>query len=148
ADYLRTLDWVDGDRIAIFGASYGSYMAVTALANDPSHRFACGVAKYGDVDILTSWAQGDRGGVEDLERMMRHPSQARAAYKAGSPIHRIDQIERPLLVAHGGKDERVDPRQSEELVKELERLDKTFEYVTYPTEGHGLLRRGPQLDFY
>lgn len=148
ADYLRTLGWVDPDRIAIFGASYGSYMAVTSLANDPSHRFACGVAKFGDVDILTSWAQGDRGGVEDLERMMRHPSRARAAYRAGSPVHRIDQIERPLLVAHGERDERVHPNQSEELVKELKRLDKTFEYVTYPTEGHGFLRRGPQLDFY
>ncbi|HJR92586.1 MAG TPA: prolyl oligopeptidase family serine peptidase, partial [Acidimicrobiia bacterium] len=148
ADYLRTLDWVDGDRLAIFGASYGSYLALVSLTDDPSHRFACGVAKYGDCDILTSWAQGDRPGVEDLERMMGHPSRSRAAYRAGSPIHRLDQIERPLLVAHGENDKRVDPRQSEQLVKELDRLGKTYEYLTYPTEGHGLLRREPQLHFY
>jgi len=30
----------------------------------------------------------------------------------------------------------------------LRELGKTFEYVTYPTEAHGLLRAGPQLDFY
>lgn len=147
-DHLAGLSWIDPARIAIFGASYGSYMALAALANDDRHRFACGVAKYGDSDILTSWAQGDRVGTEDLERMMGHPSVSRDAYRVGSPIHHLDGVLRPLLIAHGERDARVHPHQSEELVRELDRLGKTYEYVTYPTEGHGLLRRGPQLDFY
>ena len=66
------LDWVDGERLGIFGASYGSYMALAAVTDDPEHRFRCAVAKYGDCDIVTSWAQGDRYGVQDLERMMGH----------------------------------------------------------------------------
>jgi dipeptidyl aminopeptidase/acylaminoacyl peptidase len=148
ADHLRTLDWVDGERLAIFGASYGSYMALLGVTDDPEHRFRCAVTKYGDCDILTSWAQGDREGVQDLERMMGHPATARAEYRAGSPIHRIEQIEAPLLIAHGERDERVSPKQSEELVAALRRAGKTFEYVTYPTEAHGLLRAGPQLHFY
>jgi dipeptidyl aminopeptidase/acylaminoacyl peptidase len=148
ADYLRRLDWVDGDRLAIFGASYGSYMALASVTDDPERRFRCAVAKYGDCDILTSWAQGDRDGVQDLERMMGHPSTARAAYRAGSPYHRLANVEAPLLIAHGERDERVSPKQSEQLVAELRRLGKTFEYVTYPTEAHGLLRAGPQLDLY
>ena len=149
ADYLRTLDFVDGDRLAIFGASYGSYMALLSVTDDPEHRFKCAVAKYGDCDIVTSWAQGDRFGVQDLERMMGRPSQAREAYRAGSAFHRLDQVRVPLLIAHGERDERVSPKQSEQLVAELRRLGgKTFEYVTYPTEAHGLLREGPQLDFY
>jgi dipeptidyl aminopeptidase/acylaminoacyl peptidase len=45
-------------------------------------------------------------------------------------------------------DERVSLAQSEQLVAELRRLDKTFEYLTYPTEGHGLLRTEPMLHFY
>ena len=73
ADYLRTLDWVDGERLGIFGASYGSYMALAAVTDDPEQRFRCAVAKYGDCDIVTSWAQGDRYGVQDLERMMGPP---------------------------------------------------------------------------
>ena len=148
ADHLRTLDWIDGERLAIFGASYGSYMALAAVTDDPEHRFRCAVAKYGDCDILTSWAQGDREGVQDLERMMGHPSAAREAYRAGSPYHRLANVQAPLLIAHGELDERVSPEQSEQLVAELRRLGKTFEYVTYPTEAHGLLRAGPQLDFY
>jgi dipeptidyl aminopeptidase/acylaminoacyl peptidase len=54
----------------------------------------------------------------------------------------------PLLIAHGERDGRVSPKQSEQLVEGLRRLGKTFEYVTYPTEAHGFLRAGPQLDFY
>jgi len=149
ADFLRTLDWVDGDRLGIFGASYGSYMALLAVTDDPEHRFRCAVAKYGDCDILTSWAQGDRDGVQDMQRMMPHPSRAHSAYVAGSPVQRLENVEVPLLIAHGELDLRVSPKQSEELVQALRRLGgKRFEYVTYPTEAHGLLRAGPQIDFY
>ena len=52
ADFLRTLDWVDGERLGIFGASYGSYMALLSVTDDPEHRFRCGVCKYGDCDII------------------------------------------------------------------------------------------------
>ena len=93
ADYLRTLDWVDGDRLGIFGASYGSYMALLAVTDDPEHRFRCAVPKYGDCDITTSWAQGDRSGVQDLERMMGTPAQAREAYIAGSAYHRLENVQ-------------------------------------------------------
>ena len=116
ADFLRTLDWVDGEKLGIFGASYGSYMALLAVTDDPEHRFRCAVAKYGDCNILTSWAQGDRDGVQDMRRMMPHPSRALAAYVAGSPVHRLENVEVPLLIAHGELDLRVSPKQSEELV--------------------------------
>ena len=148
ADFLRTLDWIDGDRLGIFGASYGSYMALLSVTDDPEYRYRCAVTKYGDCDIVTSWAQGDREGVQDLERMMGPPSAAREAYRAGSPYHRLENIRVPLLIAHGELDKRVSPKQSEQLVRRLRKLGKTFEYVTYPTEAHGLLRAGPQLDFY
>jgi dipeptidyl aminopeptidase/acylaminoacyl peptidase len=148
ADYLRTLDWIDGERLGIFGASYGSYMALLAVTDDPDHRYRCAVAKYGDCDIVTSWAQGDREGVLDLERMMGPPAAAREAYVAGSAFHRLANVRVPLLVAHGERDERVSPKQSEQLTIELRRLNKRFEYVTYPTEAHGLLRAGPALHFY
>jgi dipeptidyl aminopeptidase/acylaminoacyl peptidase len=148
ADHLRSLDWVDGERLAVYGASYGSYMALLCVTDDPEYRFRCAIAEYGDCDILTSWAQGDRLGVQDLERMMGHPATARDAYRAGSPVHRLEHVRAPLLIAHGERDERVSPKQSEELVAALRRLGKTFEYVTYPTEAHGFLRAGPQLHFY
>jgi dipeptidyl aminopeptidase/acylaminoacyl peptidase len=122
-------------------------MVHSALVH-PENRFACGASKFGDIDILTSWAQGDRAGREDLERQMGHPSDDRRAYHAGSPIHRIEKISRPLLLAHGQKDARVHPKQSEELVDALDRIGATYEYITYPDEGHGFLSREAQLHFY
>ena len=41
ADYLRTVDWVDGDRLGIFGSSYGSYLALLSVTDDPEYRFRC-----------------------------------------------------------------------------------------------------------
>ncbi len=147
-DHLASLGWVDADRVAIFGASYGSYLALASVVDDAEHRYACAVSKYGDCDILTSWAQCDLIGRLDLERMMGHPKDHRAEYEAGSPIHRIEHLRVPILVAHGELDDRVHPDQSKELVEALRRLGKQFEYVTYPTEGHGLLRPEPFLHFH
>ena len=149
ADFLTSLPWVDGGRLAVLGASYGSYMALCSVVEDAGERFRAAVCKYGDCDLLTSWSQGDRVGVLYCgENMLGHPSQNREAWLRGSPIARIDRVVAPLLIATGERDERVHPRQSAELVDALRRLGKTFEYVTYPTEGHGFLRAGPQIDFY
>ena len=119
ADYLRSLDWVDGDRLAIIGGSYGSYMATLAVTDDPEHRYRCAAAMYGDVDLLTSWAQGDRLGVQDLERMMGPPRPARAAYRAASAVHRLGQ--RRGADPHRPRRARRprEPGQSEEHVAEL-----------------------------
>ena len=149
ADFLRSLDWVDSRRIAVFGASYGSYLALCSVTEDGGTRFRCGVCKYGDCDLLTTWSQGDRDGILYCgENMLGHPSANRDVWVRGSPVHRLSNVQVPLLIAHGERDRRVHPKQSEQLVAELRRLGKTFEYVTYPTEAHGLLRAGPQIDFY
>jgi dipeptidyl aminopeptidase/acylaminoacyl peptidase len=148
ADFLSGLDWVDGNRLGIFGASYGSYLALLALARDPKHRFKCGVAKYGDCDILTSWAQGDRPGREDLERQMGHPLKNLAGYRAGSPVYDVAQIASPILILHGDQDRRVHPKQSQQLVEALQRENKVFEYFLYEGEGHGFLGKANLLHFY
>ncbi len=121
-------------------------MSLTSVVDGT--RYACAAAKYGDCDILTSWAQGDREGRLDLERMMGTPHEQPEAYRRGSPIHRIEAISAPILVAHGELDARVHPAQSEELVAALRRIGATFEYVTYRGEGHGFLRREPFIDFH
>ncbi|HMK07596.1 MAG TPA: S9 family peptidase [Anaerolineales bacterium] len=148
ADYLAGLPWIDRKRLGLYGASYGSYLAVCALAYDPQYRFACAVAKYGDCNILTSWAQGEREAREEMERMMGHPAVRRENYDRGSPVWQTSRIRAPLLIVHGLQDPIVHPLQSEELVEALKREGKTFEYRTYPDEGHGLLLRKNQLDFY
>ena len=80
--------------------------------------------------------------------MMGHPSENRDAYLRGSPIHRLERLAVPAARRHGRARRARPPEQSEQLVGELRRLGKTYEYVTYPTEAHGFLREGPFLDFH
>ena len=110
----------------------------------PSTASAAPCRKYGDCDILTSWAQGDRDGVQDLERMMGAAVAARARPTARArPFHRLANVEVPLLIAHGERDERVSPKQSEELVAELRRLRQDVRVRDLPDRGARLPARRP-----
>ena len=70
---------------------------------------------------------------------MGHPGDNPAGYTAASPLARLESLERPILVAHGELDDRVHRQAvTSSWSTALEDLGKTYEYVTYPTEGHGL----------
>src|SRR3989304_5855983 len=132
ADPLAAMPWIDRKRLGIYGASYGSYLAVCALAYDSQYRFACAVAKYGDCNILTSWAQGEREAREELERKMGHPAVWRENYDRGSPVLQVAKIRAPLLIVHGLEHPIFHPQRPEELGEAFKRKGKTYEYRTYP----------------
>ncbi|MFH1184734.1 MAG: S9 family peptidase [Chloroflexota bacterium] len=148
ARLLHTLKWIDPQRIAIFGASYGGYMAALCLARDPDYLFACGVSKFGDAHLESSWALCKRDLRIYTEMMLGKPSLNRQAYIKGSPLFQVDSIKRPLLLLHGLIDDVVPPEASEILAEALRRSGKVFEYKTYADEPHGFLRRRTLLDAY
>ena len=61
--------------------------------------------------------------------------------EALSPLHRVDAIRCPLLVAQGMTDPRVPPHESEQIVAALRRRGVPVEYLIFPDEGHGFLKR-------
>ena len=148
AKYLRTLPGIDPARIAIMGGSYGGYMTICSLSRDPEYLFACGVAKYGDSNLYSSWAQCNRHLRLYTEIFLGHPAKNREAYLKGSPITDVQNIKKPMLILHGLLDDVVPPEASEEWVEALKANNKTFEYKTYPDEPHGFLRRKNQLDVF
>jgi dipeptidyl aminopeptidase/acylaminoacyl peptidase len=148
ARYLAALDWVTPERIAIFGASYGGYMVACCLARDPDYLFACGISKFGDAHLETSWALCSRELRHYTEKMIGHPAKNRDVYYEGSPIYQVENIQNPVLILHGLEDDIVPPEASEDWVEALRHADKPFEYKTYSGESHGFLRRATQLDSY
>ncbi|MCE9647545.1 MAG: S9 family peptidase [Chloroflexi bacterium] len=148
AKYLRTLKDVKPDRIAITGGSYGGYMTVNALSRDPEYLFACGIAKYGDSNLVSSWAQCEKRLRLYTEIFLGHPSANMGIYLKGSPIQDAGNIQKPVLILHGLLDTIVPPEASEEWVEALRREGKTFEYKTYDDEPHGFLRRENLIDVY
>lgn len=138
--------WCDG-RLAIYGGSYGGYMVLCALVEEPG-LWRAGVDLYGDSEIAESYRHGDRPGRLDLHRQMGSPDdpEAVAAYRRGSPVYRAERIEAPLLILHGREDKRVVPLMSERMVEALVIERKHHEVQWYDQEGHGWQRRENRRD--
>jgi len=137
ARWLADQPWANG-RLAIYGGSYGGYMVLSALVEEPG-MWSAGVDLYGDSEIAESFRHGDRLGRLDLERQMGRPDEGERAdlYRRGSPVYRAERIEAPLLILHGRKDKRVVPLMTERMVEALEIEGKHHEVVWYEEEAHG-----------
>ena len=140
--------WSNG-KLAMYGGSYGGYLTLCALVEEPS-MWAAGVDLFGDSEIAESYRHGDRAGRIDLERMMGTPDDPSKAelYRRGSPLYRAERIEAPLLLLHGRKDRRVVPLMTEKMVEALEIEGKYHEVHWYADEAHGLERRENRRDGY
>jgi dipeptidyl aminopeptidase/acylaminoacyl peptidase len=140
--------WSDG-RLAIYGGSYGGYVVLSALVEEPA-MWRAGVDLFGDSEIAESYRHGDRTGRLDLHRMMGSPDDAERAeaFRRGSPVYRAEQIQAPLLILHGRNDKRVVPLMTERMVEALEIEGKTYEVHWYNDEGHGWQRRENRRDAF
>ena len=141
ARWAAAQPWCDG-RLAHYGGSYGGYMTLCVLTEEPS-LWRAGVDLYGDSEIVESYRHGDRLGRIDLERMMGRPDdpEAAEAYRRGSPLYRAERIEAPLLILHGRKDKRVVPLMTEKIVEALEIEGKHYQVHWFDEEAHGWQKR-------
>ena len=148
ARWAAAQPWSNG-RLGVYGGSYGGYLVLCALADEPG-LWGAGVDLYGDSEIAESFRHGDRPGRLDLARMMGSPEDpANAeAYRRGSPLYRAERIEAPLLILHGRKDKRVVPLMTEKMVEALEIEGKHHEVHWYDDEGHGWEKRENKRDAF
>ncbi|MCS7082792.1 MAG: S9 family peptidase [Bacteroidetes bacterium] len=132
--YLRSLPYVDSTRIGIWGWSYGGY--VTALALTTTGRaFRCGIA---GAPVL-HWRFYD---TIYTERYMDTPQRNPEGYARSAPLTHAERLEVPILIIHGDQDDNVHPQHSLQFIHRLQQLNKTFEFMYYPGQRHGVL--GPQ----
>lgn len=122
------------DRIAIFGWSYGGYATMTALAQTPE-RFACGVSMYGVAD-LPSICRTRIANNDFWRTRLGNPYTDSAALAAVSPYRFASEIKRPLLLTHGGRDDRVPAIQTQLMADTLAKLGKPVTFLFYPSEQH------------
>jgi dipeptidyl aminopeptidase/acylaminoacyl peptidase len=146
ARWAAAQPWCDG-RLAHYGASYGGYMTLCVLTEEPS-LWRAGIDLFGDSELAESYRHGDRPGRIDLERMMGKPDdpEAAAAYRRGSPLYKAERIEAPLLILHGRKDKRVVPLMTEKIVEALEIEGKHYQVHWYDEELHGWKKRENRRD--
>ncbi len=142
--YLRSQDWVDPDRIGIFGGSYGGFATLSCVTRLPQY-WAAAVDLVGPSNLVTfaravppTWRAFMAGWVGD-------PYSEEEFLMERSPIRYVSQIRCPLLVIQGANDYRVVKGESDQMVESIRSGGGTVDYMVYEDEGHGFTRRANNL---
>ncbi|MEL7683935.1 DPP IV N-terminal domain-containing protein [Citromicrobium bathyomarinum] len=138
AEFLKSLDFVDPDKLAIYGWSYGGYMTLKQLQADPG-LYAAGVSGA----PVTRWELYD---THYTERFMGDPNTVPEAYEAASAIPKATEMTDPLLLIHGMADDNVVFENSTELISTLQEAAVPFEMMLYPGYTHRV--SGPKISVH
>jgi dipeptidyl aminopeptidase/acylaminoacyl peptidase len=149
--YLQTLDYIDPDKIGIIGGSYGGYMTMAAMTFAPE-EFEVGVNIFG----VTNWLRTLKSIPpyweafrEALYAEMGDPYTADSVRLYNiSPLFHAEQVKKPIMVLQGANDPRVLQVESDEIVEAVKQNDVPVEYVIFPDEGHGFVKKENQIKGY
>lgn len=144
-NHLKSLGYVNGEKVGIYGGSYGGFITLMSMfrRNDV---FICGAALRAVSDwknyyYANKWFTLGRLGDFALEEDKEN-------YRISSPITYAEDLQGPLLLLHGMLDDNVFFQQSVQLNQKLIDLKKDFEIMYYPKEGHNFYRQSSWLDQY
>ncbi|XP_076313110.1 prolyl endopeptidase FAP-like isoform X2 [Tachypleus tridentatus] len=132
ARYLRDdLQFIDAEKIAIWGWSYGGYATAMALAMD-TDVFQCGIS----VAPVTNWRYYDS---VYTERYMKLPQENHVGYEKSNLLKKAENIKgKKFLLVHGTSDDNVHIQQSMMLMKAFSENNVIFQTQVYPDENHPL----------
>jgi dipeptidyl aminopeptidase/acylaminoacyl peptidase len=140
ARYLRTLDWVDANRIAVFGGSFGGFATLSAVTRLPDY-WALGIDIVGPANLMTFVKAVPPFWKRFMAKWVGDPDNDRDLLIERSPITYVDQIRVPLLVIQGAKDPRVVKAESDQMVERIRQNGGDVRYYVDENEGHGATRR-------
>ncbi|MBP1629259.1 MAG: Dipeptidyl-peptidase [Bacteroidetes bacterium] len=140
AKYFGTLDFVDKDRIGIFGWSFGGYMSSLCITKG-ADVFKSAIA----VAPVTNWRYYDN---IYTERFMRTPKENGTNYDINSPINFVDKLKGNFLLVHGTADDNVHIQNSMDMTTALIKANKQFEQFFYPNKNHGIYGGNTRLHLY
>ncbi len=129
-EFLRTLDYVDANRIGIYGHSYGGYMALMTMFKAGDY-FQAGVSGA----PVTDWALYD---THYTERYLGHPQTNATGYENSAVFPYAEGLKGPLMIYHGMADDNVLFTHATKLFKQLQDNAQEFEMMTYPGSKHSL----------
>ena len=140
AKKLGELDYIDADRIGIWGWSFGGFMASNAILKG-NDIFTMAIA----VAPVTSWRFYD---TIYTERFMTTPQENASGYDENSPINHVDKLKGDFLIVHGGGDDNVHLQNTMRMVEALIQANKQFDWAIYPDKNHGIFGGNTRLHLY
>ncbi|WP_240224820.1 alpha/beta hydrolase family protein [Rheinheimera hassiensis] len=144
--YLQSLDWVAADRIGVMGGSYGGYLTMAAMAF--TDEFKLGINIFGvtnwvrTLESIPPWWEAFR---ESLYAELGDPAVDGERLRRISPLFHGDKVKKPVLVVQGANDPRVLQVESDEMVAAIRANNVPVEYVLFPDEGHGFLKKSNRI---
>lgn len=126
-DYLKTVPYVDADRIGIWGNSYGGMMALFALFERPG-MFAAGVAGSPAIDV-NYFTQND-------QHLSRRPHTHPETFRDSTLLNYGEKLEDPLMIIHGLHDDIVPWKTTAAMIEKLMLLGKDFDMIVPPQSAH------------
>jgi dipeptidyl aminopeptidase/acylaminoacyl peptidase len=143
---------IDGSRVAIMGASFGGYLAISGVVNEPDlYRCAvtiAGVFDWADMIKDRKFDQFDNPSYGRLLRKLGDPAGQPEKFDAIAPGRHVDRIRVPVFVSHGRDDPVADISQSKHLVSELEKHHVPYESLLVSEEGHGMGHLKNEVELY
>ena len=137
-DYVeKTYPFIDKNREAALGASYGGYMANWLLGH--TNRFKCIVSHDGVFNAESAYGTTEELWFSEWE-FKGPPWKNRELYRKWSPHLFADKFKTPTLVVHGQNDYRLDVSQGFDLFTTLQRLKVPSKMLYFPDEGHWVLK--------
>jgi dipeptidyl aminopeptidase/acylaminoacyl peptidase len=138
---------IDSERIGIMGQSYGGFMVMSAVTEHPE-LWRAAVNYYGIADFVTLLA--GTGAWRSSHRATEYgdPERDVELFARISPIHRIDRVRAPVLIAHGTRDPRVPFGESEQFVTALRERQRKVAFETFDYAGHGFVRPDDRRRIY
>ncbi len=127
--YLKSLPYVDGSRIGIWGWSYGGYMTLYSLTHAPQ-VFKCGIAGA----PVTDWRFYDS---IYTERYMRTPEENPEGYRESSPVRSAGNLRAKLLLIHGVADDNVHLQNTLNFIQALIEAKISYQLYLQPAQKHG-----------
>lgn len=143
---------VDGGRVAIAGSAFGGYLALMGAVHEPD-LYKCaitfaGISDWEDHINAKAQVKHEYPDFQVLVRYLGDPSASPELFERISPLRRADEIEIPILVAHGKEDRVVSVQQSHRLIAELKRHGVEHESLLLSGEGHGTYQVENSVEYY
>ncbi|MCC6705015.1 MAG: S9 family peptidase, partial [Thermomicrobiales bacterium] len=147
AAWLKARPDIIGDKLSVFGISYGGFMTLSSLTRYPE-LWAAGVEMVGMANLATflertgPWRRAHR------ESEYGELATQREMLESVSPLPLVEQISAPLMVFHGREDARVPLYESELIVNAVKERGYEVEFIVYDDEGHVFNKRPNLIDAF
>ncbi len=150
--YVIEQGWVDSEKVAIYGASYGGLATLGSLIKTPD-LYVCGVDYVGVSNLFTfmdSFPPYWKPYMQQFFEMWYDPNKPEEAeiMKIASPALNSDKITKPLFIVQGANDPRVNINESDQIVKNLRNRGIDVPYMVKYNEGHGFSHEDNRIELY